>query len=248
MSKNILDVYKEKHGQFIVLISGLALTGKKKLGHAIERDLHIKYIDLKEYLKDEKETVQLPNGKTVVSIESDKAIDWDKLNQVVNDNKASGVVVVGTAFPTDKITFKSDYHVHLKMPKQVLKTKREEYIKKHPDKKYDLETEILRINIISYPYYVDVLNRMKIDKYINVAESKPEEIYNSVYDLIVKFIWENIPPPQKEKKETIKSEKDESLEFSDDIDMSSENSSLSLSDIEKMQQEQRESNYVAGVF
>jgi hypothetical protein len=247
MSKNILDVYKEKHGQFIIVISGLALTGKKKLGHAIERDFHIKYIDMKEYLKDVKETIQLPNGKTVISIESDNAVDWDKLNKAVNDNKVNGVVVVGLAFPTDKITFTADYHVHLKMPKQVLKTKREEYIKKHPDKKYDLETEILRINIISYPYYVDVLNRMKIDKYINVAESKPDDIYNSVYDLIVKFIWEHIPPPQKEKKEEPKTERDESLEFSDD-DISSENSSLSLSEMEKLQHEQSESNYVAGVF
>jgi hypothetical protein len=251
MSKSILDVYKEKHGQFIILISGLAMTGKKKLGHSLEHDLHLKYIDANKFTVDNRPTVQLPNGVSVVNGDTDDAINWEKLNNEVIANK-EGVVVVGTAFPKDKITFKSDYHIHLKMPKQVLKTKREEYIKSHPDKKYNLETEMLRINILTYPYYVEVLPRMNVDKYINVAESTPDKIYDSVFDLIVKFIWDNIPPPSK-KEETKVEKKSEDRLGDDDVDtsdikLSSTEESLSLSDMEKNQQEFKEGNVVAGFF
>lgn len=254
MSKNILEVYKEKHGQFVVLISGLALTGRKKLGHAIERDFLLKFLDANKFLKEPKEIVQLSNGVSVTNTESDNAIDWEKLNKEVDDNKSTGVVVVGTAFPKDKITFKQDYHIHLKMPKQILKTKREEYIKSHPDKKYNLETEMLRINALTYPYYVDVLNRMNIDKYINVAEMKPEDTYNAVYDLIVKFIWENIPPPtrgtsdtKKEVKKDIMKDDDDTLEFSDDDAELSTTVPPSVAEMEQGYQDVKTSNYIAGV-
>lgn len=250
MSKNILDVYKEKYGQFIVLISGLAMTGKKKLGHALERDFHIKYIDSNKFPAENRPTVKLSNDVSVINVDTDDAIDWNKLNSEVEANKIAGVVVVGTAFPKDKITFKADYHIHLKMPKQVLKTKREEYIKSHPDKKYNMENEILRINALTYPYYVEVLTRMNIDKYINVAETTPDKIYDAVYDILVKFIWEKIPPPPgKDKVDKVdRVDNIDDIENSDDTKLSSSVESLSLTEIAANQRALKESNYIAGVF
>jgi cytidylate kinase len=215
MGKNIVDVYKETHGQFIILVSGLSSTGKTKLGINIERDFNIKRIDMKNFMNEKNtETVELPNGKFVINTDKDDAVDWDKLNEEVNKDKKDGVVVVGTMFPTDLLKFKADYHIHLRLPKQILKTKREEYIKSHPDKKYNLEDEMLRINMITYPYYMNVLNRMLINKYLNIAEMKPDDIYDVAYDAIIKHIWENIPPPQK-KESIIKKELEKADSISD---------------------------------
>lgn len=197
MGRTILDVYNEKHGQFIVLVSGLSSTGKTKLGKNIERDFRLKFLNMKNFVKkDYNKMSELPNGKFVLNIDSDDIYDWDKLNDEVNTNK-KGVIIVGNVFPTNLLKFKPDYHIHLRMPKQILKTKREAFIKAHPEKNYNLEDEILRINALTYPYYMDVLNRMMINKFINILELTPEKVYDIAFEEIIKFIWGNIPSPRK---------------------------------------------------
>lgn len=193
MSKNIVEKYKEFNKQLIILISGLSGSGKTELGENMSRDFKIKLMQAKDYYKtDITDTIKLPNGKVVVNYDTDNAIDWDRLNEDINKYKLDGVIVVSHAFPTDKLNFKADYHVHLKISKQKLRDKRMEYIEKHKDKGFDSETELLRINAVTYPYYMDVLKRMKTDKFMDVTEMSDDIIYDKVFDAILDHIKKSV--------------------------------------------------------
>ena len=101
---NIVEKYKEINGQIIILISGLSGSGKTHLGRNICRDFKLTCIDMKKYYKkDFNEKVTLSNGKDVVNYDTDNSVDWDAVNKDVNEKKESGVVVVGTVFPTEKL-------------------------------------------------------------------------------------------------------------------------------------------------
>lgn len=193
MPKNIVDAYKEFNGQLIILISGLSGSGKTELGENICRDFKLKKIDTKIFYKqDYDEKATLANGATVVNYDSDDAIDWDKMNEAVNSGKKDGVVVIGTVFPTDKLNFKTDYHIHLRINKQDLKANRLAYIEKHNDGKTNPETESLRINALTYPYYLATLKRMRMDKYIDITGMSSDAIYDTVFDAIIKYINDSV--------------------------------------------------------
>lgn len=192
-SKNIVEAYKEFNGQLIILISGLSGSGKTALGENISRDFKLKLLDANKFYKpnfDEK--VKLSNEKVVVNYDTDNATDWEKLNDEINSLKKDGVVVTGSAFPTDKINFKADYHIHLKISKQELKNNRMAHIEKHKDEGFDPETESLRINSLTYPYYLDVMKRMKFDKFIDVTDMEDDVVYDIVFDEVIKFINNNV--------------------------------------------------------
>jgi uridine kinase len=191
--KDILEVYKEKRGQLIILISGLSGSGKTALGKNISRDFRMKLIDTQEYYKHDYDAkVKLPNGKEILNYDTDEIVDWGKLSDDVNNAKKDGVVVTGNAFPKEKLDFTPDYHIHLKISKQYLKQKRLEYIEKHKELKTDPETETLRVNIYTYPYYLNVIERMKIDKTIYTPEKTEGQIYDEIFEEIIKFIKSNV--------------------------------------------------------
>jgi cytidylate kinase len=193
MSKNIVEKYTEFNGQLIILISGLSGSGKTQLGENIGRDFKLKKIDMKKfYKKDFDEKVKLANGMSVVNYDSDGAIDWDKMNEEINNMKKDGIIVIGHVFPTDKLNFKADYHIHLKISKQKLKTNRLEYIEKHKENGFDPESEELRINALTYPYYLGALKRMKMDKFIDVSDMSDDVVYDIIFDEIIKYIKENV--------------------------------------------------------
>lgn len=193
MSKNIVDVYKETYGQFIIVVSGLSGSGKTNIGSRIENDFGLKLIDTnKFYKKDNSEKIKLSNGAFVINYDTDDAMDWDKLNTEANAQKTSGVVIVGQVFPTDKLLFVPDYHVHLKITKQTLKDNRTKYIDKHPDTNMDKMTEMLRVNVVTYPYYLLTLKRMKIDKFIDVSGSQLDELYDMIFDDIIKHVSDKV--------------------------------------------------------
>lgn len=201
MPKTIIDAFKEFNGQLIILISGLSGSGKSKLGDNIAQDFKLEHIDTKKFYKQNyNNTSELANGKKVVNYETDDAFDWNAMNKEINDKKKNGIVVSGHAFPTDKLDFIQDYHIHLKISKQKLKQNRIEYIEKHPEKSYDSESETLRINSISYPYYLTILKRMKMDKFLETSELSSDEIYDAVFDEIIKYIENNIHDDRYKKK------------------------------------------------
>jgi cytidylate kinase len=225
MGKNIVDVYKENNEQLIILISGLSGSGKSSLGENISRDFKIELLNTnKFYIKDYNEKYQLPNGKEVINYDQDNAFDWDSMNNEINKKKKDGIVVIGSVFPTDKLNFKPDFHVHLKISKQLLKDNRMKYIEKHQEKNFDTETETLRINILTYPYYLNTLKRMKMDKFIDVTELNEDEIYDIVFDSIINYIKNNVYDPKviskykKTESTPLKSLSSDDVEWSSDLD------------------------------
>lgn len=193
MSKNIVEKYIESNGQLIILISGLSGSGKTKLGDKISRDFKIAKLDIqRKYKPNYNDTVKLPNGVNVINYDTDASMDWDNINTEINNMKKTGVVVIGKAFPTDKLNFKADYHIHLKITKSDLKTKRFDNLNKMPSDIFDPDTERLYLNILTYPYYLDVFNRMKKDLVIFASPLSEDEIYDSVFDALIQFIKENI--------------------------------------------------------
>jgi cytidylate kinase len=193
MTINVVEKYIESNKQLIILISGLSGSGKSELGKNVSNDFKIKLLNMKTFYKPTfNETLKMPNEKIVVNYDTDDAIDWDKFNKEINEVKQKGVVVISPVFPTDKLNFNPNYHIHLKISKQELKKKRTEYIEKHKDKNFDLETELLRVNVATYPYYLNSLKRMKIDKFIDVTEMTDDEIYDIIFDSIIKFIESDI--------------------------------------------------------
>ena len=193
MSKNIVDAYKDLNGQFIIVVSGLSGSGKTELGKNISRDFKIQMLDTKKFYREKfDETIILPNKVSVINYDTDNAFNWDDMNDEVNRLKTNGVVVVGNVFPTDKLNFKADYHILLKISKQELKKNRIEYIEKHPEKGFNIETETLRINAVTYPYYLDAMKRMKIDKFVDVGEMSDDELYDTIFDGIIGHIKNNV--------------------------------------------------------
>lgn len=193
MSKNIVDAYKEFNNQIVILVSGLSGSGKSELGKNICRDFKIHCIDVRKYYKrDFDEKVKLPNGKYIVNYDIDNAINWDDLNAEINKYKKDGVVVLGNTFPTEKLQFNTDFHIHLKIAKQNLKENIHSYIESHPEKKFDMETENLRFNMYTYPYYLDALKRMKITKFMDVTGFDENKIYDEAFDYLIKSIDEKL--------------------------------------------------------
>lgn len=129
----IIDGYIKYRKQFIVLVSGLSGTGKCKIANMLGKDLKLVVLNTNAYFKPKEmiEKITLPNGKVVPKWDSLDAYDWDKLNKDVNDVKEKGVVVCGNYFPSEKLNFRSDTHIHIKLNKQNLLKKRLEYIRKN---------------------------------------------------------------------------------------------------------------------
>lgn len=195
-----VDAFVKYRGQLIICISGLSGSGKTKLAHDIAQDLKLYYINAHNFGSGNYQTIQLTKkddkGDIIDSIEvpnydTDSAIDWDKLNEEVNKKKEIGVVVTGTGFPIDLCKFEIDYHIHLKISKQLCLELRKEYVMSHKDK-FPLEVKIINkhldsqlMNRYTYPYYMDLRNRSKIDTWINTDDTK--EVYDEAFKILMNF-------------------------------------------------------------
>lgn len=193
MSKNIVEAYIEFYGQLVIVISGISGSGRAKLAANISEDFQIKMVNVTEYYKKDYDTVvKLPNGTSVVNYDDDNAIDWDKFNEYINSVKNKGIAIVCTVLPTSKIAFEVDYHVSLKISKQIAKDRITKYIQENPDKKMDLETEILRLNMLKYSYYFDGMDRMNVNRYVNASTINDSQIYDTVFDSIINMIHNKV--------------------------------------------------------
>jgi hypothetical protein len=157
------------------------------------------YIDQSDYLKEDYEkTKELPDGTSHINYYTDDAYDWDKLNKDIDKYKNEGLVVVGMALVEDKIDHKSDYHIHLSIPKKMCMARRRQYIENNKEKyKKDFEyidtpTESLKMNQMIFPYYLETKQRSKISKFINGVDMNKEQIFDAAWDMIIEYIQSNI--------------------------------------------------------
>ena len=194
---NIVEAYKKFKGHLVILISGLPSCGKTDLAKNISRDFKIKLLrETDYYKKDYNNIVTLPNGEKVINFHTDDAIDWDRLNEDLDKYQADGVVIIGSSFPEDKIKVPVDFHIHLSISKKTCLDRRKEYLEKHKDeypeeyKQIDTPTEKLKMNQLIFPYYLETVKKMKVNKFINIESLTDEKLYDVVFDYLVSSIEE----------------------------------------------------------
>lgn len=200
---NIVEAYVKIKGKLIVLISGLPGSGKTKLGKNISDLFKMKLIDTKKYYKkDYNITKTLPNGTKIINWDSDDAYDWEVINADINENSKNGVIVCGTAFPTDKLQFSPDHHIQIKLSKQNLLKRRMKHIEKY-NKVDDIETtkskqlsttlQQMIFNNVTYPYFIDLTSRSHITKFINANEYVENPHYDDqIYDIVFEYLMDQV--------------------------------------------------------
>lgn len=196
---NIVEAFIKFFGQMIILISGLSGSNKTKIARFIEKNFKIKFINIEKYLKqNDLPTKELNNGIKIIDYDNINSFDWDKINEDIDKYKSSGVVICGPYFPECEITSNVNFHIQIKVPKQILIEKRLEYIKKNPDKFEGLENKIdyqlisKIINDITYPHFIDYTAKSKIDKYVNSKDLTVDQIYDQVVNYLFYRIKEDL--------------------------------------------------------
>jgi len=195
MPVTILDKYLENFKQLLIVISGISGSNKSDIADEISKTIKCPHINQNNYLnKDFEEVIEI-NNKKIKIWDSDDAIDWIEFNKVVNETLLEHkiIIVSGVSFNKDKIDFTPDYHIHLKLSKQILLEKRHQYIEKHiedyPDmKNIDELTEKQIINQITFPYYLKTTENAIINKFLNINELQINDIVKEVFKLVVYFI------------------------------------------------------------
>lgn len=189
---SVVSEYIKYNKGLVILISGLSGSNRTVLAKEIERDFKITLINLELYCNKENTKVfELPNDIKVRDWEHIDVYDWDKFNNDVLSAKTTGVIMYGDYFPTFKLKFNHDFHIHIKISKEKLIEKRKEYIEKNPEKCAEMlefvnnnNLDIL-INKITYPYYIEYREKSKIDKYLNSDKNTTDEMYDQAFEYII---------------------------------------------------------------
>jgi hypothetical protein len=193
----IVEAYIKFNKQFILLVSGLSGSGKGRLSREIERDFNIKRINLDNYYKpDYKNIVVLPDKTPINDWDDPDSINWDSFNNDVNKLAPRGVIVSGVYFIKDKLDFSPDIHIHIKISKQNLLDKRHLFLEnKKEDTRYKelylikgTSTETLVLNQLTYPHYYESIKQSNINKFFNINDKNIDELYEEVFDYIIKTI------------------------------------------------------------
>jgi len=194
---NIIEAYILFNEKLIIIISGMSGCGKTFIAKNISEQFNLNYIDQSKYYKPKySNSVTLPNGRSVINWYSDDAVDWDKLNNDVNNTKSNGIIIVGFAFPQDKIKFVPDFHINISLSKNKCIDNRKLFIERHKDdlpeqyKQFDPVLEKIKINQLEFPYFIDIKKRSIINKFINANDINKEDLLDQVWDYLINKIQE----------------------------------------------------------
>jgi hypothetical protein len=165
----------------------LSGSNKTKISKFIERDFGLHFINIEKYIKtDNLITKKISDDITIYDYDNIDSFDWDEINKEIEKYKSTGIVICGPYFPQNKIKSDVNFHIQIKIQKQILIEKRLDYVKHHPEKfkkiseiaNIELITKI--INSITYPYFIEYSQQSKIDKYINSKDLNIDQIYDEV--------------------------------------------------------------------
>lgn len=202
---NIVEAYKIFNNKLIILISGLLGSNKSKIAQQLSKDLNISYINQKNHIKkDYNEQVSISYNNennqvitaTVPNMDSDDLIDFDSFNEQVLKHSNNGCVVSCLSAPSNKIKFKPDIHIHIKIPKDLYTKKRHDFLTKNKDTNayfYDIINTNLEKAIIKklvFPYYYKTIKDSEITKLFNIELDKYNEtvLYDDIWNFIIDFI------------------------------------------------------------
>lgn len=228
---NIVEAFLKFNGKLIIILSGLSGSGKKAIAKFIERDFKLVLINIDDYVISNFDKTQvLQNDVKIINWDDVDSYDWEKINQVVLENQSKGVILCGPYFPTKKLQFETDFHIQIKVPKQILIENRLKYAESNESKFKGLSEYIpMIVNQITYPSFLKYSEESKIDKHVNSKEHTNDQIYDQVADFLFFKIKENLQEKHKNKR-TETHTLNESLDSSDDLDSSSSSESSNDSD------------------
>lgn len=205
----ILDAYIQHYKQLIIVISGMSGSNKSEIAGELANKLHAPHINQSNFMDNNFEQVVEINQKKIKIWDSDDAIDFNAFNKAVEEELllSKVIVVSGVSFNKDKIEFKIDYHIHLKLSKQVLLEKRHNFIKRHAtESKYedvlnlDEQTERQLMNQVTYPYYLKLIENSMINKFLNINEIQIDEISREVLKNVLNFVEQRLYKERKDLK------------------------------------------------
>jgi cytidylate kinase len=190
---NIVEQYININKQLIILISGFSGSGKTLLAKNIQRDFKLDFLNLNDFFKsDYNEIVDLGHNIKVIDWDNPDAIDWDKFNEKVNSIKNKGVVISGFGFPNDRIKFKLDFHIYLKISKDKLLKNRHDYLDENKDNPLneikDTKVELLILNNLSYKHFMNMKDNSTYTFRIDTSEQTPDQTYDQIFDYIIENI------------------------------------------------------------
>lgn len=196
---NIIEAYINFKNQLIIIISGIAGCGKNKLARNISENFNIKLLKQYDYIKsDFSNKVTIQDNMTVNNFNTDDAFDWDRFNSDINKYKKSGVVITGISFPKDILEFNADYHIHLSISKQECVKRKHKYLEKNKDTHKDeyaligTPLEMTYMNKLIFPYYLESIKKMHINKFLKGTGLSDEKIWDSSWDILIQFIQTSV--------------------------------------------------------
>lgn len=179
---DLVEAFIKANKKLIIYISGMTCSGKTKLAKSLSKILRIDHYQQKSfYISDKASKKTLPNGITVVNWDSDDVVDWNKMNNEIDSHKG-GLIVSGNALLNDKLDVKPDFHIHVTISKQKCLDNRIEYIKKNKDRfptefdQIESGTEKLKMNILTYPYYLSLKDRTTITKWLSANKFDEDQL------------------------------------------------------------------------
>jgi broad-specificity NMP kinase len=194
---NILEAYIKKYGQIIIVILGLPCTNKSEIAKELEFDLNLPIINSNDYLIPNKYIETEHDGTKFKIYESSENYDWEKLNKDVNELKTKGVILYGNYIDNNKVDFEIDYCFFYSMNTTLCK-------KKILDKKIlDFDNSEEKVNTyfekIFNPFYENLKNDMKINKFYNIKEDTAFDlIYDETFDNLMSMIQKKLTKPNNE--------------------------------------------------
>jgi len=188
---NIVEAYIKKFGQLIILVSGFSGSGKTTLAREIERDFKIKFVNLNDFFKEGyNDVVNLGHDIKVIDWDNPNAINWEKFNETIEKEKQSGIVVSGFSFPADRLKFKYNFHINVYIKKDKLIEKRQKYLEENKDNPLneisDERTQLMIINNLTFKHFL--ATKDKNAYVIDSSELTPDEIYDKIFEYIIKGI------------------------------------------------------------
>jgi len=194
---NIVEQYIKNNLQLIILISGFSGSGKTLLAKNIEKDFKINFVNLNDFFKsDYNEIVDLGHNIKVIDWDNPDAIDWDKFNDKVKSLKDSGIVISGFGFPNERIKFKPNFHIYLKISKDKLIKNRHDYLDENKDNPLneikDTKAELLILNNLSYKHFIDMKDKSTYTFRTDTTDQTPSETYDQIYDYLIENIEKSV--------------------------------------------------------
>lgn len=184
---NILEAYITKHNQCIILILGLPCTSKSKLAKELSIDLKLPKININDYLINSKYIEKEIDGVKFKIYEDEQNFDWDKLNDVVNNKKKTGVILYGNIISKNKLDFNIDFSFFINMNYNLCKKMLIE--KKLIDYKPNSKQLNIYFTKIFNPLYDELKTNIKIIKFFNIKEKTIfDDIYDDLFDILMNMI------------------------------------------------------------